>query len=206
MKIPTWAKVGVGLGVLSVVAGGVAVVRSVRPFWQGGGDWGAQLLGDSSTTIAKAGCLLTLFTMASNALRGTNYTPGQVNAKLRAAGAFDAVAKANLWPDRAAAALGLRFGPRLSQDDRVKPTAAAIRALVDETLRKGGLAVLHVDHNGDGRGDHFVLINGRRADGSYTAADPAPGAIVPLSSSLSGPVQWGSATKNYTPVGAFALV
>lgn len=188
------------IALLSVAAGGV-ITRAVRPLWQGGGDWGGLLLGNStSTTIARGGCLLVLFTIAVNALRGTQYSPRTVNDLLRVAGVFDD-GSALIHVDRAAAALKLTLGRRVRQDDR--PTFAEIKGVVDEGLRKG-LVVLHVDHNGDGRGDHFVLINGRAARG-YTAADPAPGSLITLSLSLSGDVRWGDDVKHYTPVGAFAL-
>jgi len=180
---------------LALVAGGAAVARAVVPLWQGGAAWGSRKLGFGESTIGKAGCLLTLFTMASNSLLGTSYTPDVVNEMLKRAQAFTG---SNIFPDRAAAALGLVLGERVY-------SAADARRVVDAALERGGLAVVHVDHNGDGKGDHFILVNGRGA-GGYTAADPAPAKIVQLSSSLAGVVKWGSVSKNYVPVGAFALL
>ena len=193
MKTRTKVLIGVGIG-LFLFGGGVVVSRAVVPLWQSAAAWGKKQLGFGTSTIGAGGCLLTLFTMASNALKGTNYTPDVVNEILKSASAFSG---SNLVTEKAAAALGLKRGERVYN-------AAGLRAAVDAALAAGGLAVLQVDHSGDAVGDHFILVNGKNAAG-YTAADPAPAKIIQLGPDLGGAVAWGSSTKVYKGLNVFSL-
>lgn len=206
------------LGAAVVVGGAVAVSRAVEPFWQGASQWGGLKLGLGTSTISAGGCLLTLFTMATNTLRrpATKLTPDVVNELLKDARAFfvdaNGVGTSNLIVEAAAPALGLKLRGRVRQDFNARgelvqqPTLQEIRAVVDGALNAGGLAVVQVNHDGGVRGQHFVLVNGRKKDGSYTAADPAPGKVVPLDKSLGGQVRWGSKVLPYRAVAAFGLV
>jgi hypothetical protein len=205
--------------VVGAVAAGGAVVAyaAVNAFWQGDKRWGWMTLGFGSSTIHGGGCLLTLFTMAANTLLKKSLTPDVTNELLKMAGAFyvgdDGKGTSLLVSEKAAPALGLKMLGRVRQETDARgnvvstPTLAEIRAVVDKALRARGLAVLHVNHDGGIKGQHFVLVNGRKRDGSYTAADPAPGKEVPLTAALGGKVSWGGPSPlDYRPVGAFGLV
>jgi hypothetical protein len=206
-RLPIVAKAAIVVGALAVVAGG-AYARAVKVLWQGSSAWGHVLLGRSTkTTISSGGCLLTCFTMALNSLRAKHLTPDVVNRMLVDAGdivgpvtgrgpVFDG---AMMVSDRAAVALGLQYFGRV-----VSRAAADLRPTVDEAFARNGLAILNVDHSGDGRPDHFALLVARDA-GGYTAADPAPAELVRLDLGFRGRVDWNGVEKTYTPAGVFGL-
>ncbi len=203
--LTTWQKVAVvggGLWAVSLfVGGGVIVSKGVRGLIQNDKDWGPNQLGFGKSTIGRGGCLITALTMAANAILGRALSPVDVNQIGRNVGAF-APNSSDVDPAALARALGMKITERIRNTP--SDVAGMIR-VVDEALKAGGLAVVHVDHEGDQDGDHFVLVNGRTSSG-YTAVDPVSGKTIPLTSGLRGPSKWGGTTKNYVPMGAFSLL
>ncbi len=182
----------------------VKVLRQADP------QWSKDTLGNSTTTIGYAGCLLTVLTMIHNFLLSDNITPGEANRIVRNAGGFQGAL--TIVPT-AAQALGLSAPETL----RIRGAPSGdprLTQLVDIALSSGGVAVCHVDHNEGGSfsadqlsslsGDHFILIFGKRGD-TYLAADPAPGTVIELNSKLAGESMWGQTKKYYNTVGAFQV-
>ncbi len=203
--LTTWQKVAVvggGFWAASLfIGGGVVVSKAVRGLVQNSSAWGGNQLGFGSSTIGRGGCLITALTMAVNAILGRSLSPADVNQIGRNVGAF-APNSSDVDPAQLARALGLKIGERIRgmPDD----LGNMIR-VVDEALLAGGLAVVHVDHEGDRDGDHFIVINAKTASG-YTAVDPVNAKTIPLTAGLRGPSKWGGTTKNYVPMGAFSLL
>lgn len=128
------------------------------------------VLGFGSASIAKAGCMLVCFTMASNALNGTRFSPSLLNTRLKAANAF---ASSSLITEKVAKNLGLVI-------KRTHPQPLE----VFDALNDGQLVMLGVDYksghsSGFSEADHFVLAHSivQDSDGHEViiAADPATG-------------------------------
>ena len=162
------------------------ILNNVRNFWQNDDKWGPELIGYSTNTIGRVGCLLTTLTIATNALNKHSYTPKDANIIVREANGFK---DDSLLTAMAAESLGLKTMAV------VKGTLASMKDAVDLSLQNGGFAILHVEfdpRNGN-QGDHFVLIHSR-IDGYYNASDPAYGATIKISSDLDGDV---ASTKSH---------
>lgn len=208
-SLSTWQKVAVvGGSVLGATlllgggaAAGVIVARQVRGLIQNDSRWGKQQLGGGTSTLGAGGCLLTAFTMVANALAGKNLLPPDTNAICRSAGCF-VNNSSNLDAAKAAAALGLTMGTRIrNEPSRVDDMVAVARAV----LAGRGLGILHVTHDNDVDGDHFIVVNGTTASGGFTAVDPVNGKTLTLDNRLCGASSWGRITKNYSPTGIMAL-
>ncbi len=179
-------------------SGGLLTGMGVRYFWQGASPWGAMKLGFSTTSIGSAGCLLTALTMARNALLSSNVTPDVANTMVQAANGFSG---ANMILPMAATALGVSA----AEVNRIRAgagTVAQMIARIDDTLMRGGLAIVNVDKGvPDGTGDHFILVHSKTAQG-YAGADPATAKDTFLNTStLKGTAMWGSTPMPYVAVG-----
>lgn len=163
--------------------------------------WSQAVLGEGPSTIGRSGCLLVCLAMAREHILGCELAPLEANERCLAAGAYH---RSLLIVPRAAEALGLALVERLGGPGQPAPSLEAMRALVDEALSAGGVAVLHVDHDARGGGDHFVLIYDRAGAG-YLAADPAPGTSITLDADLRGRSRWGTVTRAYAPAGAMFI-
>lgn len=137
-------------------------LRNFRPLRQADAVWKDILIGASSKTIGAVGCLLTALTMASNYLRGTSLTPPDTNeiGKMHP-GSFSG---ANTVISTLAAAIGLGAPESL----RLRSgSVSSLRARIDSTLSRGGVAILAVDYNRSGtgnlEGDHFILCLDQQA-------------------------------------------
>lgn len=153
--------------------------------------WTARALGLSavSPTIGRSGCLLTAITQAVRAL-GVDVSATPVAVQERAISHWRAKHGANPWLcpfvelppsgppkpgpnavlDLVAEAAGLHSDPAA----RVDNNPELMQVVLDKTLLNGGLCILHVDYDGDGRGDHFALAL-RIDDDKIHYADPATG-------------------------------
>ena len=177
------------------------IINVVRNFWQSAKPWGKETLGFSSNTIGRAGCLLTVLTIATNSLKKEQFNPKQTNIIVRDRGGFDGNKLDNLLTSKAATILGL------TTKDKVKGSLSSMKNAVDITLQNGGMAILHMDFKGkipgspsDGVGDHFILIHSRKS-GIYEAADPAYGVSVNILSNLNGDTSsTKSNVKFYKPI------
>lgn len=170
----------------------VTVWRQADPRWSG------RPLGRGSSTIGRGGCLLVCFAMAAERILGNALTPPEAQERCLEAGAFRS---SLLLAEDAARALGLVLVDRVGGPGQLAAPPASSRALVDEALEAGGCAIVHVDHNARGGGDHFVLVYDRAGRG-YLAADPAPGTSIVLDAELRGRSLWGTTSKAYRAVGA----
>lgn len=201
-----WQKVALVGGLLwsasAVAGGGSGASVPVRGLIQNDARWGKVQLGFGTSSIGGGGCLLTAMTMAFNSIRGAALIPPDVNEIAKNVRAF-AAGSSNLVVETLAEALKLAVGKRVR--NAPSDVGGMIEA-VQQGLRNKGLAILHVDYEGDNDGDHFVLVNGMTAGGGYTAVDPVNGKTITLSSALRGSSKWGSVTKNYVPFGAFSLM
>jgi hypothetical protein len=63
-------------------------LMSITPLKQGDKRWGSKLVGFGKETFAKVGCTVTALTCMINYLSGSNYTPDQVNDRLKEFNAF----------------------------------------------------------------------------------------------------------------------
>ena len=156
--------------------------------------WGSIVLGDGPSSIGRSGCLLVCLTEAARRLAGRpDLLPPHANEVCRQAGAFFG---ASLVVREAAKVLGLE-----SPDDE-KVTAEGDLALALETALERGCAVVHVDKDADGTGDHFVLATSFAGDPRHVEClDPATGVPVWLSwPDLAATARWGKVVKQYRAV------
>lgn len=137
-----------------------------------------EFLGNSTTTIGRAGCMLTCFTMAANALTPTSRTVVEMNEALKKAGAFSG---GSIVRDLAAHHLGMAM--------RFVGTVDLKSSEVFAALARGELVMLGVDYkpghsSGRSNADHFILAHGtaETADKKpvVIAADPGTGHDVHL--------------------------
>lgn len=124
--------------------------------WKQGGDsYAKDKLGLGNSTMAEAGCLVTVFAHAANILNGSNLTPGETNIFLKHFP--DTWSGSGLIQEKAAKHLKLR----VDEKARIRWTDGAVPIKVTQTvidtIHSSGLAILHVDHNLKKGGDHFIL-------------------------------------------------
>lgn len=118
-------------------------------------------IGTSTAMLNKVGCLIGSVTMAVNYLLGKSLTPLDANEiGKRTKGAFQG---ANTDPTILGAAMGIDVPYKLQLRTRSGATTEAMRKRIEDTLRKGGIAIIHVDYDsqttgGDPNGDHFILL------------------------------------------------
>ena len=167
------------------------------PLYQADSRWGSIVLGDGPSTIGKSGCLLVCLVEAARYL-GTrpDMLPPHLNEACRQRGCFFG---ASLVVRDAAPLVGL-----------VSPDAEKVTSnLADQVVGMlgGGLAVLHVDHDDDPQGDHFLLaVKVAQREGMpphVECYDPATGVPVWLSlPDLEATARWGKVVKRYRTLSA----
>jgi hypothetical protein len=146
--------------------------------------WGATPLGNSTKGIGGGGCLLTSVSMVLSQKLGRLVDPGELNRVLVKGGAFQArqgdQSGAMMLTDQASKAIEAQYHVALPLAGRVPhakdtlPTGQAIASAVDTELAAGRQPILHIDTDGDGIDNHFVVVN--RKDGhDYVVIDPAMG-------------------------------
>jgi LysM repeat protein len=144
---------------------------------QGDPRWGQDPMGTDGGKkdhIAAIGCAMTTVTMALDGITGQKMTPKEMNEFLRKNGGYDRGGSVN-WEVMGKAArppVGVKRQPEGSYGPKQ----------IDAELAAGRPVAIHVDYHGkngakgpDGKGDHWILITGKTADGHYTANDPAGG-------------------------------
>jgi hypothetical protein len=156
--------------------------------------WKDKLLGFSkSATIGGQGCLLTAMTMMHNAAYGSGLTPAAANnlivqAKGFLAGSADII--------HSTAAKALRF---ITDEKKVLKGAShsSLAAFAAAALAQKGFAIVHVTHDADAAGDHFIVVTKKLPNG-FEALDPGFGTgKVTLDNLLQGK----SGSKFFQPVG-----
>lgn len=168
---------------------------------QGDSKWKHDRLGDGTSTIGRAGCLLCCLTEAANRL-GTiaHRDPRDVNVLGRTAGAFSG---SNALTEKLGRCVGLQVDPRIDGP------ADVLSKIVQAKLAMHKLLLLHVDHDstkakGDPEADHWVLAIEQNGN-SIVYVDPATGALGMLSAaSLFGESGW-SDKRPYKVMGVRAV-
>jgi hypothetical protein len=133
-----------------------AALTNFRFLRQADPAWSRVPIGNSTSTLGNVGCLLTSLTMISNFLRGSHLTPPDTNdIGKRTPGSFQG---ANTVIDVLAGGIGLTAPEGLRKRAGTAHTNDALRALIEATLLKGGVPILHVDHDGSfNSGEHFIV-------------------------------------------------
>lgn len=175
----------------------VAEPRKMRHFWQGAGEYGRDLVGDGTSSMAAAGCLVSSLDMIGIYLGAIDATvnPGEANRRMKKIpGAFSG---SNLVMHLGARALGLEA----PASERIKSAFGdpRLKKLLISTLEAGDCAVVHVSTDGDPKdgGEHFIAAYRIEGD-DVVCADSALGAPVhiPLAT-LEKRVMWRNKEKIY---------
>lgn len=191
----TRTKVALGLLVVGAFVfsrRGAVGSSNVRPLAQGDSRWGNLLVGNGSSPYKATGCVVTCVTMVVNALTGASLTPDHLRPGIMLTSAE--YAGGAILSEQAFARLGCVVRNRI-RDSR---DVSAMCALIDDTLSKGGLAVVRVDYDLSTPEDNHSVVCFAHDGTGYKCADPANGSIITLSHSLF--LQKPSKTYNATGV------
>ena len=154
--------------------------------------WSKVMLGFGPGTIGKFGCALVSICQAGKFLRNVEFLPPHLNAMGRSAKAFKG--ELVIW-DILGRAAGL--------DVRSIIVGDGLTAAIAATLRSKGVCLLHVDHKGDERGDHWVLAHSMTDTNDFICSCSAIGDDVIVSKeTLRGSTTWGNEPKVYAVRGA----
>lgn len=171
--------------------------RRMRHFYQGSSAWGSDLVGNGSSSMAKAGCLVTSMTAIAFFLDtvGATMNPGVANALMKdIPGSFIG---SNMKMHVAAKALNLQ-APTAERTYGPWGDPAHRNALV-KAIENGECAIVHVSTDGDPKdgGEHFIAAYAI-ADGQVLCSDPALGrsVTIPLST-MATVVMWRDKPKQY---------
>ena len=173
------------------------------PLYQADSRWSTITLGAGPSTIGRAGCLLVCLVMAARRLQTRPaLIPPHANKAFQDAAVYDGD---RLRVHDAAPVLGL-VAP-LSERVTGNPGSAQIKDTVRDAFGADGLAILHVDYDGDKPGgdidgDHFILAV-EMTPSSVVCLDPAVGRVVLSWPMLEGLAVWGKTDRRlYCVVGA----
>lgn len=160
--------------------------------------WHSVKLGTGSSSIGRAGCLLTCLAQASCNV-GKQLTPPELNTLGLAASAFRG---SNAIVRALAACAGFDADParRVNAVQGVK----AMRDALDAALATGQ-ALVGVTHDDDPATDHWILASKRNAFG-FECSDPATGQWVMLGANLECETVWAGARKHYRSTSVVPLV
>jgi len=159
----------------------------MTPLYQNDRRWSSLMLGAGPSTIGRAGCVLTSLTMAARELGvRPDLLPPHANVACTLSNAF---VGDELVVPQAALALGLLA------DEAVHglpgdPTLAT--ELLQRLMR--GMAILRIDIDLNGTGDHSILAVSRNQDGTINCLCPAVGRVA-LGADLMATVDWGHKDK-----------
>lgn len=150
------------------------------------------MLGFGPGTIGRLGCALVSVCQAAKFLRGIELLPPHLNAMGRSAKAFRG--ELVIW-DLLGRSAGLDVRPIVVGD--------GLSAVITSALRAKGVCLLHVDHKGDERGDHWVLAHSLTDGDDFICSCSAVGDDVIISREfLKGATTWANEPKTYTVRGA----
>lgn len=158
--------------------------RDGYPAYAQGSDmpWAADRMGQSSKSMQKSGCAVSAVAMALSGITGRTITPGELNAHLSGESVKGYTGSGDIrdWKP-----MGHVAGLDVKVTRQAEKTFNADR--IDAQLAKGRPVVVQVEYknsNGtpgyDGKGDHWILVTGRDANGQYQANDPAGGQMITL--------------------------
>ena len=170
--------------------------------YQADSRWSQIALGSGPSTIGRGGCLLVCLTMAARRLQTRPaLIPPHANKQFQDAAVYDGD---RLRIHDAAPVLGL-LAP-LSERVTGQPGSTQIKDAVRDAFGADGLAILHVDYDGDKpggdvEGDHFILAV-EMLPSSIVCHDPAVGRVVLSWPMLEGLAVWGKTDRRlYCVVG-----
>lgn len=173
--------------------------RKMRFWWQGGAPYGDDMTGFGTSSLHKAGCLVTSLHILSRYMNTSELAdPGEANkAMKKVPGAF---LGSDLVMAKGAAAVGLEA----PADERLKLAFGDRRLsqLLEKTLEAGDAAIIHVSTDGDPKdgGEHFIAAYAL-TDTDILCADPALGTSVAIPrKTLEKTVLWNGKPKLYQVV------
>jgi hypothetical protein len=195
--------------------------KPIVSFRQADPNWSTDVLGFSkpyvdddgkhqpASTLGRKGCLVTAVAIASSGLAAVSVSPRGVNEAARKGGGFVAGTGSGRLPQMAAS-VGLVAHDALrvrDLDPSVPAEAARLRHVIDCALAEtegffvgGGFCIINVDHTGDDRPDHFLVIVRRNGNG-WDAIDPACGEVF-IANDLTAEADWKGKRKHYVVLGA----
>lgn len=160
--------------------------------------WSKVTLGFGPGTVGQFGCALVSICQAAKLLRGVELLPPHLNAMGKSANAFRGVLV--VW-DLLGRTAGLDIHPLVSGEN--------LSSCIRTTLKMKGACLLHVDHKGDEKGDHWILAHSLSDAGDIICSCSAVGDDVIISKdTLRGATTWVNEPKVYIVRGArpiFAL-
>jgi len=172
-------------------------------FNQGDAQWKANPMGTgggSKNHIGAIGCAMTSVTMALDGITGSKLTPAQMNEFMRKNGGYTSGGSIQNWE-----VMGKAVSPPVGV--KRQPEGSFTPAKIDAELAAGRPVMVHVDYKDanrklghDGKGDHWILITGKSADGKYLANDPAGGKKIELKAE-GGKLHASSGGKDYISTG-----
>jgi hypothetical protein len=142
-------------------------------------EWGKTFVGNSTELVENVGCMATAAIASANMMKGRVMRVDDGIQIIKNAGGFSG---SLLILDTAMKALGCYS----SDAERVRNSRniPELRAKIDNTLERGGLAMIHVDYDlSTPTSNHFIVCYGREA-GKYLCMDPAGGALIALDENL----------------------
>ena len=176
----------------------------VPVLWQGSPPWGRQSVGRGSQTFGAVGCVVTSVTQGLRVLGArAGATPLDVQAAgLRRLGVWTPGQSGCNVPDLVRAQ-GLEVGADLDGPGKVADVAR-LREAIEDCLRRGGVALVAVDHDatrgGDAIADHWGCAH-REEAGRLWFSDPATARVESVDwETLAGPVKWGRKVRPYQVV------
>lgn len=172
-------------------------------FNQGDAQWKSNPMGTgggSKNHIGAIGCAMTSVTMALDGITGSKMTPAQMNEFMRKNGGYTSGGSIQNWE-----LMGKAVTPPVGV--KRQPEGSMTPAKIDAELAAGRPVLVHVDYKDasrkpghDGKGDHWILITGKSADGKYLANDPAGGKKIELEAE-GGKLHAASGGKDYISTG-----
>ena len=172
--------------------------------WQGSPPHGRKPVGRGTQAFSAVGCVVTSVAQARRIL---GERAGAMPLDVQAAG----LARLGVWAPGASGAnvpelvraQGLTVGEDADGPGRVVPVDR-LRVILEDCLRRGGVALVAVDHDstrgGDAIADHWGCAY-RVEVGRLWMTDPATARVESLDwETLAGPVRWGRVSRPYQVV------
>lgn len=196
--------------------------KPITIYRQADPEWSSDVLGFSrprpatlaskaqaASTLGAEGCAVAAIAAASG-LGPTPMNPRQVNQAGQKGGAFVA-GSGSMILERLAQAAGL-WAPESLRVRMMDPGKPADRTKLADVINRsllpavgggyffdGGFCLINVDHRGDARPDHFILVTNTFGPG-WSAGDPAPGGIVYVAPDMTAVSQWGADKDTHKPI------
>ena len=172
--------------------------------WQGSPPHGRQTVGRGSETFGNVGCTVTSVAQARRILgERAGALPLDVQAAgLLRDGVWDPGASGANVPELVRAQ-GLTVGVDADGPGKVAPVDR-LRVIIEDCLRRGGVALVAVDHDstrgGDAIADHWGCAYRVEVERLWMT-DPATARVESLDwETLAGPVKWGRKVRPYRVV------